>query len=238
MFSEAKSTYGQPIAILAAVNNFKEFKQSTTTERKDFKTSGDYYAGQLVRVGGSKIEFLGSALFNGDKMVGELNGDETRVVMMSKGKFTRGFYAIPDPQKPDSAITLEVRQEKKPEINVRFEGDRPILDLKIELEGDIVAIQSTVNYESTKLKPLVEQQFKEFIKGQIDRTIKKCQELKTDVFGYGFGLSVAKKFATIQEWEAYNWKGRFPNAEINTDVEFNIRRTGTMVRSSGIRRVE
>lgn len=237
MFSESKSTYGQPTAILAAVNHFDRYRQTGSTERKGFRTSGDYYAGELVRIGGGKLEFMGTAVFNGDKMVGELNGDETRMVMVIKGKFHRGFFAFPDPMEPGKAITLEVRQEKPPKIKVRLGGDKPVIHVQIELEADIVAIQSTVNYESSELKPLIEAEFKEFIKDQMDHTIKKCQGLKADVFGYGFGLDAAAKFSTIQEWEAFRWKEKFPTAQITTDVEFHIRRTGTMVKSSQIRPV-
>lgn len=238
MFSESKSSYGQPIAILAAVNNFDKFKDTNSAESKQFKTSGDYYAGDLARIGGGKPEFLGSAVFNGDKMVGELNGDETRAVMIIKGKFHRGFYAFPDPMAPGKAITLEVRQEKKPKTKIQIDGAIPVINVQIELEADIAAIQTTINYESSELKTMIEEKFKEFVKGQLDRTVKKCQKLKTDVFGYGFGLSVATKFSTIQEWEAYGWKEKFSTAQINTDIEFNIRRTGTMIKSSQIRPVK
>jgi spore germination protein KC len=72
-----------------------------------------------------------------------------------------------------------------------------------------------------------------YIKGIIDKTIDKCKELNVDVFGSG--EKAVKHFLTIQEWEEYNWLSRFKDAEVNTKVEFTIRRTGTILKTSPIK---
>lgn len=232
VLNRMKTTYSQPIAILAAVNDFNKFKEGEGDGGGEFKTSGDYYAGELVRKGGTKVEFFGTALFNGGKMVGELNGDETRAMLMARGDFERGFYVVEDPKAPDKIITVDVRKQKTRNVKVRFEEGMPIIDLKVFLEGDILAIQSTVDYESKELKPILEEAVKKQIKSQLDKTIKKCQKLNTEVFKFGF--IAATHFATIQDWEEYNWLGTFKDAQVNTEVEFTIRRTGTMLKSSEI----
>ncbi len=62
--------------------------------------------------------------------------------------------------------------------------------------------------------------------------MEKCINLKTDIFG--FGHVAARQFLTIEEWEEYNWIKQFQNAEISTEVNFTIRRTGTQLKSSPI----
>lgn len=230
--SALKTQYNQPVAILAAVNESSTFREGEGTGEVPFKTSGDYYAGGLVRKGGSNVELLGTALFDGGKMVGELNGDETRAMLMARGEFSRGFFAVRDPKKSDTTITVEVRKQRGRNVKVRFEKNKPVIDLKVFLEGDILAIQSTIDYEDKKLKPILENTVKDLIKNQLDRTIQKCQRLNADVFK--FGHVAAMSFDTIPQWEGYNWLKQFKDARVNTEVEFKVRRTGTMIKSSEI----
>ena len=64
------STYHQPIAVLAAVNEGENF--GGRSGMGSHKIPGDYYAGDQPRKEGGKVELMGLAIFNGDKMVGSL----------------------------------------------------------------------------------------------------------------------------------------------------------------------
>lgn len=230
MINDAKSLYGQPIAILASVNDESKYKEGEGTGEVQFKSSGDHYAGELVRKGASNVELFGTAVFNGGKMVGELNGDETRALLMVRGEFQRGFFAAKDPKKPDGTISMDIRRQKAPGIKVRFKDGKPFIDVKVFLEGDILGLQSTIDYESIELKPVMENVYIKLIKEQIDKTVKKCQKMDADVFKLGY--AAAMHFLTVPEWEEYNWNKRFRDAEVNTQVYFKVRRTGTMISSA------
>lgn len=232
LYNNMKSTYRQPVAILGSVNDFKSFKEEGPPWGSGFKTGGDYYAGELPRKGGNKLELLGSAVFNGDKMIGELNGQETRIMMIGRGDFTKGIFAIKDPKKPDLIVPIEVFEEIKPKIRIRFVEDKPIINLKVFLEGEILAVQSRIDYEDINLKRVLEESFKRHIKEELDRLIQKSKDMNIDLLE--LGKSVVKHFDTIQEWEEYNWLRQFEKAEIYTDVEFVIRRTGSLIKSSPI----
>jgi len=227
-----KTPYGQSIASLAAVNKFQEFWDGEATGKTPAKTGVPYYAGQLPRKGGSKVEFLGTAVFNGGKMVGELNGDETRALLMIRGDFKRGNFTVQDPKKPEMLVTIDVRRQKKRKVKVDLKGNKPIIDIHVYLEGDILAIQSTVDYEKKDLKPLLENALREQIKKNLEKTVKKCQDLNADVLK--LGAAVGMHFWTIQEFEEYNWLSKFKDATVNVDVDFLIRRTGTMLKSREI----
>jgi spore germination protein KC len=226
-----KSPDGQPIAILAGQNDFTNLSKDTAMRQEGF--GGQYYAGEIPRLGGNKTEFFGTALFDGDRMVGELNGGETSLMLMCRGEYNRGFFTIPDPQYAEQVVVLDVRQVKQPEVEVSFlEDGMPVIDLRLQLEGDILSVPSRINYESQELKPVLEEAFGRYIKGKLDDLIVKCQGLHTDVFY--FGRTAVRQFNTIQAWEEYGWKQQFPYAEVNTEVEFTIRGIGTMLKSSPI----
>lgn len=231
LIDEIKSPLEQPIMPLGSTNKGENFSSGSGTN-SNLGSGGSYYAGQLPRKGGVNTELFGTAVFDGGKMIGELNGDETRALLMIRNEFKRGFFFIQDPLDEEKVIVFNVRKQKPPKINVNVKGNRPIIDLKVFLEADITSIQSTIDYDSPKLRPLIEDAFKVSIKKQLEKTVEKCQLLKTDVFK--FGSYASTQFSTIQEFENYNWFKNFKNSEIQTEVEFTIRRNGTKIYNSEI----
>ncbi|MBK1812345.1 Ger(x)C family spore germination protein [Clostridium sp. YIM B02505] len=232
LIDEIKSPIEQPLLPLGSTNNGENFHEINGFDNSNFSSGGSYYAGQLPRKGGTPTEFFGSAIFDGGKMVGELTGDETRALLMIRNEFERGFFFIQDPIEEKKVVALNIRPQKPPKIKVNMKDDRPIINLKIFLEGDINSIQSTIDYDSNKLRPLIEDAFKVSIKNQIDKTIEKCQLLKTDVFR--FGSYASTQFSTIQDFEDYHWLKKFKDSEVHTEVEFVIRRNGTKIYNSEI----
>lgn len=227
---DLKTTYRMPAAPMAAINNFTNFKESGTPP-EEFSAGGKYYAGELARKGGNNFEFFGTALFDGDKMVGELNGIQTRMMLMVRGEFIRAAISMQDPTDKKLRISIDTKEQKKPDIKVEFRDGKPVIKVKLFLEGDLQNIQNTnVEFESKKMKPVLENKIEEDIKGYLDDTIKICKNLKVDVFG--FGEKAVIHFLTIQEWEDYNWLSHFKDAEINTEVEFIVRRTGTLLKTN------
>jgi spore germination protein KC len=166
-------------------------------------------------------------------MVGELSGDETRLMLMGRGEFERGFFGIPDPKKPELLVPLDVRMKKSNrKVSAKIENGKPNIHLKLDLEGDILAVQSRINYESPELKPVLEKAFEQYIKTGLDELISKTKALKVDILQ--FGRKAVWNFNTIQEWEKYNWIAQYEKSEITTEVSFTIRRTGTMLNNSPI----
>jgi len=227
-----KSTYRQPIAILGGINNSNSYQEDGEKASAFQSPEGQYYAGEMPRKGGGKVELYGTAVFDGDKMVGELTGDETRLLLMLRGDFQRGFFTIKDPKMPQDVVPLDVRTSRKTKIHVDIKNGKPYINAEITLEGDILAIQSMINYEDLSLKPLLEKAFEQQVKSEMDALIDKCKKEKSDVFR--FGTVACSKFLTIQDWEQYNWNKQFENAEVTVNVTFNIRRTGILMKSSPV----
>ncbi|EMS73317.1 Ger(x)C family spore germination protein [Ruminiclostridium cellobioparum] len=227
---DIKSHKIQPVSVLAAINDFSNYKKEGQPT-DEIKSAGDYYAGELPRNDGNKTEYLGTAIFNAGKMVGEFNGDETRALLMIKGEYETGSYVIHDPYNSKLLDTIIVSQQKKPDIKIDFKKEgKPDIEVKVFLEGEIQALQSTVNYESMEYKPILENKVEAFLKEQIDKSISKALALNSDVFG--FGEKASMKFSTIQDWEEYKWLEKFKDSSVKTEVQFVIRRTGTLIKTN------
>lgn len=229
-YTGIKSSCVQPIAPLAAINDLETFKKEGEPYGTKFNSGGNYIAGGLPRSGENKIELFGTALFDKDTMVGEFNGDETRYMLMARGEYKRGFFTIEDPKEPEVIIPLDVTAMKKPGVKITFDNARPVVNLKVYLDADILAIQSGINYEKAELMTLLEKKFQQIVKKGLERTIQKGQGLNTDVFK--FGEYAKRKFLTIDELENYNWNSHFKDAEIRVKVKVTIRRTGTKIGNS------
>jgi len=231
-YNALKSDKQQPVAVLAGVNRLNNLKEPGRGEPESV-TGGDFTAGEIPRQGGPQREIFGTAVFAGTKMVGALTGAETRIFRMITGELERAFLETQDPRAPHMAVLLDVQTARRPEVTVHIDGEAPVINVKIQLEGAILSIWSGTNYEKPELKTVLEDAFEEQIKDQMDDLIARAQdEFGSDIFG--FGKYAAGHFLTMEEWEAYKWLEKFPQAGISTEVDFVIRRTGMMLKTSPI----
>jgi spore germination protein KC len=217
--------YGQPNAIYAGVNDFSTLAESMDNSNSQMKTEFDMNPGDIPRKGGSKREYFGIAVFNGDKMVGHLNSFETRCFLMVTNEFEKAIMTIEDKHKPGDAIVLDIHSGRKPKIKVYFEDETPIIDVSLNIEADILGIQSRINYENVDLIDDLNNQLKTYLENEIIKTIEKTQkEFNSDIFNFGF--KAAGSFSTIEEFEEYNWLKHYSEAKVNVVVSANVRRTG------------
>lgn len=226
MYNRIKSPTTQFLGIYGAVNEGKNLKDDGSSFT-GFKIPGDYLAGETPVKGGPKVELFGSAVFDGDKMVGTLTGFETQMVCLVHDTLKRAAFTIQDPLSPDLYIPIEIKEFEKPKVKIDLSGNKPKIHLEIKLEGDITSIPSRIHYEETKKNKVLEQAFEEFIKTGIERTFLKSRQLKVDVFD--FGRTAIKQFMTIPQWEEYKWAEKFLEAELDARVDFTIRRTGKTI---------
>lgn len=228
------STYRQPFAIYAGINNYKHLKPIKADSSSPLKPQYEILPGDIPRQGDRKLEMLGTAVFNGDKMVGTLCSYETRYLMMITSSFKRGIITIEDKNSPQDAIPLDIRLGRKTKIITHFENSIPVIEIKINIEADVGAIQSKIPYEKLKNIGDLNNQIESTIKKGVEETIKKAQtEWNTDIFG--FGKKFARNFYTTTKFEEYNWLKHFKDAKVIVEVDANVRRTGLMMDSAPIK---
>jgi spore germination protein KC len=229
------SPYEHGYAVYAGINDFKELPETPSGGEAPLIVDKGFEPGKIPRSGVASREYVGTAVFIGDKMVGSLNSEETRYFLMVKGKFKRGIIVLKDERAPDNAIPLDLRPSRKPVVKGYFKKGKPVIDIKLEMEADIGAIQSRINYENKDEIEKLNRQAEEHIQQRVINVIEKCHnEYKTDIFG--FGRKFAGYFPTIQKWEEYDWLSHFSEAKVNVQVNVNIRRTGLMIESSKVRK--
>lgn len=232
-YRDITSSYSETYAAYVGINDFSKLNVKSKKGDSKLVTEYDYLPGNMPRSGVAKREFVGTAVFDGDKMVGSLNPTETRYLLMINGNFKRGIFSLEDKNAPEKAIVIDVSLKKPPSIKARFEDAVPVLDIKLDFDVNIESVQSRIDYEQLSRIDDLNNQIKDYLEKGINKTLEKVQkELKSDVFG--FGGKIAGYFTTIQEWEEYNWLSHFPEAKISTDIKVNIRGTGLTLESPPI----
>jgi len=160
-------------------------------------------------------------------MVGELNGEETRTMLMIKDDFERGGFSIPDPQKPDKpqySLSIDLRGAGT-KVKAKRSGDQVEIDVNLKLEVSYLSMKTQTDYTDPRNAPLAEKAVSDYIKTVMDGTILKCQkEFKSDVFQ--FGDKVRHTFLTWPEFERFAWLTKFPDATVRTHVDVRLKRYG------------
>ncbi|MCX7923320.1 MAG: Ger(x)C family spore germination protein [Clostridia bacterium] len=238
-YLKMKSLYSQPVAILAGVGRFDEgqefdVKGSTFDEKnRSIPLEGDFVAGEITKSGGVKAEIMGLAVFDGAKMVGELDGEATMYYLMIQGDFNNSYMTMHDPLQKDKLVILNIKRSRNPKRDVKMINGKPVIDVKIRLEADIQVLQSGINYEMPQNLVILEKAYEDFIKEGMKRLLYlTSQEYNTDIFG--FGERVKQQFITWGEWEKYGWLKKYKDSTFNVDVDLKIRRPGLTIRSSPI----
>lgn len=236
-YDSMQSISNQPLAILASTSRYKssdEFKaKNSSAGAKDryIPYEGDFKAGDIPKVGDQNGEIMGLAVFNGSKMIGEMDGEEARNYLMVTGKYGSSNVSIPDPRAKGKFLVFNIKQSRKPSYKINLGDSGSKIDLNVRLEVDLATIQSGINYESQELMPIVEKASEKFVRESIIQFLNRTtHEFNSDICG--FGTEARKQFLTYNDWENYHWLDKYKNSEFNVNVDVKIRRPGLLIRTN------
>lgn len=227
----------QAVATLASVSKFEDSQNitiegSTYREKgKEYPLVGDYTAGNIPQTGNTNTEIMGLAVFDGARMVGELDGEETSYYLMVTGEYNYSYITVPDPIDENSFVVLNVKKRRNPTKKVQMVDGKPLAYVKVDLEGDILSIQSGLNYEDPDNVKILEEWVEKFFREGILRFLKKtAEEYGTDICSLGENMRI--KFLTWNDWMEFKWLDRYKDTKFSVDVSFKIRRPGLILRSN------
>jgi spore germination protein KC len=232
-----KQNTSSPYAVFAATNVQQDLSanrppNSPLPERKE----QSHLPGKINRKGGSPSEFVGTALFKGDKMVGLLDSNETRALLILFGDFKTGFVAVEDPLSPTHTISLRLRAAERPKITTQVINNRPFIKIKQQVDGVVTSNGGGINYESEEYRGLLENRLTQVLTEDMNHLIKTSQAVNSDVIG--LGLYMASNFQMMQQLENFHWLDRYGDADIEVVVEAKVRRSGLMWKTNPIVRSE
>jgi len=162
-----------------------------------------------------KIRITGTAVFQGDRMIGELNERESSGLLWATNKIEKGFVIIPQ-------ASLEIVQAKG-KIVPELQGDQIQITIEIDEESNLLEYKGRQDMTSDILQELEKDQAKE-IESQVMAAVEKSFALNADVFG--FGEAVHRKYK--KEWKDLKpkWDDIYPRIEVVIKVKTHLNEIG------------
>lgn len=174
-----------------------------------------------------ETEVMGMALFELDKMVGEMGDIETEIYNILTGEYKSSYVTYRYSKTPDDPITVLQKPTRRPKIKIDTSGDIPKITLSVFLEADFYSSTPEMSVED-HLDEFSEQISSE-IQAEIEKFLDKTKQIGVDIVG--FGSHAKRNFMTTADFSNYKWKEKYKNAEFDVTVNFVVRRTGLVVRS-------
>lgn len=222
--SATVDSFAQPIAILGSVNT-----ENTHNLDSDSSSDSKYYtAGETPISGDVGVETMGLAVFNEDKLVGELNGFESICHLIVSNKLKNAQIRIPSPIEELEHIDLYIELEGKTQNSVYLVNGSPYITCRPKISAKMQSMNGNIDLSDKTVTSKIEQAAKEYLQEQIlSYLYKTSKDLYADVDS--FGLYALKYFSTTKEWEEYNWLHRYKDAFFDLDVSVNLRSSYLLV---------
>ena len=155
-----------------------------------------YVGGSLLVESALKTSTAGSAIFDGDRMVGVLDGRHTMEVLMVTGAFRKGEmqFTMPDGE------TLRVALYRMRAPKIRLEDGAA--QVRLVLEADILEPER-IQADRETLRSFLEEQ----LETELGSVFSALQRAGSDAMG--FGRFRAEQFRSVSDWEACDWKSEY-----------------------------
>jgi len=170
---------------------------------------------------GIKIE--GSALFNKNKMVGNIGFVETGLLHALMGKKVRFRYYIDaqnikeeaDPDKRGIVILLKRAKRK---VKTHVNGTIPEIHISLDFTGTVDEIDLDYRLDDPEEKKTLEDKISILIKQDCIKLLKYLQEIGSDPIGFGEIIRAKHN----EYFKSVSWKSVYPKVQFDIDVKINF----------------
>lgn len=195
-YTATQSQYESPLAVIAELKNQEDEDKSEAT-------------------------FTGLAVFEGTKLIGELNEDLTLAHLIVSNNLNEAVLVINDNEDKNKVVTLITKQSKSPQIKVSLNNGTPHIEINAFLEAKLESDDASTDYlkeeNKNRLRKKTEKHIQKILETYLEETTRN---IKADAAG--FGRYAKSNFLTWQEFEKLNWKNIYKNSTYDINVSLNL----------------
>lgn len=171
----------------------------------------------------SYCKINGIAVFKKDKMIGELNENDTLSLQILKSKDPK--FVIPIVLENNESVSLEVTNINR-KLKAKNEGGKVDINMNINIDVRLSELaESEKNYIYKSNRYMLEKYVNKSLETDMGNLLNKLQnEYRTDIVGFGDMLKRKNRKLWIGVED--QWNEVFSHASINTDVNVNIKYSG------------
>ena len=214
-----------------SVRNQKNISRFPKTELREvvdnFESENSAMLVPLARINKHKgqndnvIEVFGSAILKSDKVVGYLNGDETKMALWVQGKLKGGLFIVRDILNSEEDMTFEIygnKTKKKVEIS----DNELKINISIKTDAGIGEVTGAIDFADEKNFKSIKAEAEKRLKTELEAVVKKLQQdYKADIFNFEQVVEIQQN----KQWKKNksNWSEVFASMAVEVDAEINIR---------------
>lgn len=227
--SAISNNFSSPVAILGSINS----EASQTQDLASSEVTSHYTAGQTpISPKNDGVETMGLAVFNDDKLVGELNGFESICHLIISNKLKNAQIRVPSPIEELDFIDLYIELGNDTKNSVYLVNNTPYITSKIKVTAKMQSMNKNINLLDEELVNKIETSAETYLKENIMNYLyKTSKEFDADIDS--FGLYASKYFSTNQEWENYNWIHHYKDAYFDVELDVNLRSSYLLTSTDG-----
>jgi spore germination protein KC len=170
-----------------------------------------------------EVKWVGLAIFQGGKMVGQLTPREVTTLLHIRDKKKGGTLNINCPEGGENKGIAYRPKTIKTKKTYEKMGGKMAAHIQVRLEGDILESQCQLDLSQPKNSMKVQQAFNRELEKRADKLIQHVQkDLGQDVFGFGTDVRAHHP----EWWDSEKWKSDFSKMEIDVHYDVLIRRMG------------
>ncbi|KIY20967.1 MULTISPECIES: Ger(x)C family spore germination protein [Mesobacillus] len=171
------------------------------------------------------FEVYGTAIFNGEKLVGDLTAFETRGMLRVLGDAKAGIQVVKLPSSENEPILISIEIKKsKSSIKALFQNGQPSIQVEIKETGFIGDVSGQIRLDQQKINE-IKGLYAKAIKLEVEKTIIKIQkQFKSNVFDFAGTIQRTNK----KYWKenAKQWDEIYPELSVNVNVQTDITANG------------
>ncbi|MNO40078.1 Spore germination protein B3 precursor [compost metagenome] len=196
------------------------------------EASGEYAMAPLIYIHEqNKIKnprVSGTAIFNKDKMVGTISGEETKFMLFARNQIQGGVLPLND-EKGKPAFSLEILSNRTKVKPVWIEG-KPQIQINTVTQVGLDEVMAPREFDNIDSKKILEKRAGKELRQQILSVIHRVQkDYHADIFGFGELLHerMPENWKKIKQ----NWEQEFTNMDVVVNSEVMIKISGQTSRS-------
>lgn len=168
----------------------------------------------------------GSGVIRRDRLVGFLDGRESRGSLWLRSRVRSAAIDIPCPGAEGRRITIEnIRAHAHTKPILR--GDQLEMEVRVTATGNVADQDCLVPMRRQSRIKEVQRLYQEAITEEIMAAIRRCRALETDCVG--FGNRVEQEYPRYMEQLGDRWHQQFTQVPVRVVVRASVRQTGGVV---------
>ena len=218
LYNSILSTTSQAIAILSGINTDSTHPQNNNSSNI---LDGNYKADETPIESKNRIEIIGTAVFNDDKLVGELDNIETMCHLIISNDLDSGTITIPNPFKADSNLSVFINTNKDTTHKVSLVNGYPYIECNVNVVCDVLSMDTTIDLNDIQTINFLNSYVSTYLENALSSYLyKTSREFRADIDD--FGRYAIVKYSTWNDWLDSDWLNNYQNAFFKVKVNASI----------------